>query len=425
MQFSFLQGDQTQDVIGVVADDVTGACEAAAQFRQAGARVAVLLDSGGTGPLPEGWDVLVLVTGTRHALATHAAQRTGEAVGRLRAVGARRLYVKIDSLLRGSPGGIIEAAAMAFGVPYVLVAPAFPAQGRTVAGGWVRRDDTAVTDAMTRLGETAITSIGHIPLRAIRSSMTAIAISPGLLADSIALLVADSERDEDLWTLARYADSTELPLVAGSAGFARFIADSWCEVAGDDDEDDGAWAERGGPALVVVGARTATVQGQLDCLTGADYAEEVAVVSVAPGEPDIALPALRAALDRVPITVAALDVGTDETVAAADLAAFARVVVAAATERGDALRGLALVGGETVTAVCAAAGVGLLRAVDEVLPGVPCSVIADGLLAGVPIVTKSGDFGGEDALVIACVWLLSDPEYDGDDEDEEEAGDEG
>ena len=136
--------------MGIVADDITGACDAAAQFQRAGARTAVVLDDG-NGPLPTGWDVIALTTESRRALPTIAAARTRAAVERLRDAGAERLYVKVDSTLRGAPGGIVEAAAMAFGVPYVLVTPAFPEQGRTVLGGWVRRDDTAIVDGMARL----------------------------------------------------------------------------------------------------------------------------------------------------------------------------------------------------------------------------------------------------------------------------------
>src|SRR3954467_11790938 len=122
-------------LVGIVADDLTGACDAAAQFRRAGARTAVILDDGDA-PLPKGWDVIALTTESRRALPTIAANRTRDAVERLRSAGASRLYVKIDSTFRGAPGGVIEAAAMQFGVPYVLVAPAFPEQGRTVLGGW-------------------------------------------------------------------------------------------------------------------------------------------------------------------------------------------------------------------------------------------------------------------------------------------------
>ncbi|MDQ6908866.1 MAG: hypothetical protein M3176_18770 [Chloroflexota bacterium] len=397
-------------LVGIVADDITGACDAAAQFQRAGARTAVVLDDG-DGPLPTGWDVLTLTTESRRALPTIAAGRTRDAVERLRDAGAERIYIKVDSTLRGAPGGIIEAAALAFGVPYVLVTPAFPEQGRTVLGGWVRRDDTAIVDGMARLGETAIASIGHIPLRAIRSSMTAIAISPGLLVDTVALLLADAERDDDLWTLAEYAASTELSLVAGSAGLARYIAPFWCWETSNADEDEDIWVDRDGPVLVAVGTRNPMTQAQLAYLREAD---DVCVIDVLQDDVDAALPAIRRALDRTPVVVAALVVPPDVAVTDAGLDGLARITVEAAVERGDDLRGLVTTGGATTLAICRASGVRLLNVVDEVLPGIPCSVMADGQLVNVPIITKSGGFGQEDALAVACVWLLSDT-VEGDD----------
>ncbi len=400
-------------LVGIVADDITGACDAAAQFQRAGARTAVILDDGDS-PLPTGWDVLTLTTESRRALPTIAAGRTRDAVERLRTAGAERIYVKVDSTLRGAPGGIIEAAALAFGVPYVLVTPAFPEQGRTVLGGWVRRDETAIVDGMARLGETAIATVGHIPLRAIRSSMTAIAISPGLLVDSVALLLADAERDDDLWTLAEYAASTELSLVAGSAGLARYIAPFWCwETSNADDEDD-TWADRSGPVLVAVGTRNPMTQAQLTYLRE-QTADDVCVIDVLQDDVDAALPAIRRALDRTPVVVAALVVPPDVAVTDGGLDGLARITVEAAIERGDDLRGLVTTGGATTLAILKAAGAQLLNVVDEVLPGIPCSVMTDGQLPNVPIITKSGGFGQNDALAVACVWLLSDATDDDDD----------
>jgi uncharacterized protein YgbK (DUF1537 family) len=55
-------------------------------------------------------------------------------------------------------------------------------------------------------------------------------------------------------------------------------------------------------------------------------------------------------------------------------------------------------GGETADAVLGALGVGVLRLDGEILPGVPVSTM---LVGGRPmqLVTKSGGFGGPDALV--------------------------
>ena len=397
--------------VAIVSDDLTGACDTAAQFCRAGARTAVFLSEDVTDP--EGWDVIAFTTESRRALPTVAARRTREAVQQAKRARAERLFIKVDSTLRGAPGGIIEAAAMEFGVPYVLVAPAFPEQGRVVVGGWIRRDDTAIVDGMARLAETAIASIGHIPLRAIRSSMTAIAISPGLLMDNVALLLADAERDEDLWTLAEYAASTELSLVAGAAGLARYLAPFWCWESSDASEDD-AWMERAGPVLVVVGTRNPVTQAQLAYLRDAD---DVIVVDIAPDDFAGVEDVLDDALARAPAVVAALTVPQNTGVTTEMLDELARIVVRAAIRHADDLRGLVTTGGATAVAICAEARAAVLRVVDEVAPGIPCSIIQDGPLAGVPIITKSGGFGGEDALAVACVWLL---EEDGDADDEEE-----
>ena len=99
---------------------------------------------------------------------------------------------------------------------------------------------------------------------------------------------------------------------------------------------------------------------------------------------------------------------------------MARIVVDAAAARGDDLCGIVTTGGATALAVCAAAGAHVLRVVDEVMAGIPCSVMEDGALAGVPLVTKSGGFGQEDALAVACVWLLSDADDADDDWDDAE-----
>jgi D-threonate/D-erythronate kinase len=305
-------------------------------------------------------------------------------------------------------------------VPYVLVAPAFPEQGRTVLGGWIRRDDTAIVDGMARLGETAIASVGHIPLRAIRSSMTAIAISPGLLVDNVALLIADAERDDDLWTLAEYAASTELAMVAGSAGLARYIAPFWCWETTNADDEDESWAERDGPVLVVVGTRNPMTQAQLAYLRDA---EDVAIIAVPHDAMADAVATAHKALDAFPVVVLALTLPSETTVTDEMLTGLARLVVDAAVARGDDLCGIVTTGGATALAVCQAAEARVLRVVDEVMPGVPCSVMEDGALAGVPLITKSGGFGQEDALAVACVWLLSDvDEMDDDwDDDEEES----
>jgi uncharacterized protein YgbK (DUF1537 family) len=57
-----------------------------------------------------------------------------------------------------------------------------------------------------------------------------------------------------------------------------------------------------------------------------------------------------------------------------------------------------LTGGATARCFLKAAGVSALEVGGEVAPGIPWMIARDGRIAGSPVVTKSGGFGGRDAL---------------------------
>ena len=119
----------------LIADDLTGACDAGALFCGRG-RVGVFTDPAAAG---SGWDVLALDTESRALEPTEAAARVKEAA---RHLGPRPtqgvLFKKIDSTLRGAVGVELEALLSATGRAQALVCPAFPAQHRTVVHGILR-----------------------------------------------------------------------------------------------------------------------------------------------------------------------------------------------------------------------------------------------------------------------------------------------
>jgi uncharacterized protein YgbK (DUF1537 family) len=110
----------------LIADDLTGACDAAIQFRLRGARTRVALT-----PDPEPAEVLAFNTETRGL--TEPEIRT-----RIQALAhwqASVIFKKIDSLMRGNPAAEIAAALEAFACDEAIVTPAFPAMGRRVVNG--------------------------------------------------------------------------------------------------------------------------------------------------------------------------------------------------------------------------------------------------------------------------------------------------
>jgi uncharacterized protein YgbK (DUF1537 family) len=61
--------------------------------------------------------------------------------------------------------------------------------------------------------------------------------------------------------------------------------------------------------------------------------------------------------------------------------------------------GFLITGGDTATLVCEALGVQGIDLKGEILPGLPWGVAVGGVIDGLPIATKSGGFGGPDALL--------------------------
>ncbi|HSR22914.1 MAG TPA: four-carbon acid sugar kinase family protein, partial [Candidatus Eisenbacteria bacterium] len=172
--------------IGLVADDLTGACDSAAPFL-AGGRAVV-----GLWPLvPAGGLACAAVsTESRGEAAPVARSRSREAASRLE---CDLLFRKLDSLLRGHPAADVAGVIDALG-GRCLVAPALPAEGRTTAGGIQRWPG------------------GDADLRLV--------LAP--LADRVDL--RDAATDADLDDVAREALGRGDRVLAGTAGLASALA---------------------------------------------------------------------------------------------------------------------------------------------------------------------------------------------------------
>jgi uncharacterized protein YgbK (DUF1537 family) len=62
---------------------------------------------------------------------------------------------------------------------------------------------------------------------------------------------------------------------------------------------------------------------------------------------------------------------------------------------------LVLTGGDTAVAACAALEVSALWLQGEAQPGIPWGILLGGVVPGLPVVTKAGGFGTDDALAAA------------------------
>jgi uncharacterized protein YgbK (DUF1537 family) len=356
--------------VAIVADDLTGACDAAVGFTRAGYRAYVVFARGGE---PDaGADVLAVDVDSRHRAPEEAARLVGDRVRALRDVPL--LIKKLDSTLRGNVAVELEAALAASARGAAIVAPAFPRYGRTTAGGVQRLDGVPVHEGFA----------GRDPIAPARSSdlleLLGRAAPLGReelgdrerierLAHAGGFIVADAETDDDLDTLVRSAPQGVL--WAGSTGltqaFGRVHADAAAHPGHDPAPRPGAHR-----VVVAVGSLNPLARRQLARLREAGHA-------------------------RVAI-LASPERAADPRAVATELGSAVLAEVRAGAD------GVVLTGGDTASAALGALEATGFSLLGEVEPGIPVGILRGGhdILA----VTKAGGFGSDDALTASVDALL-------------------
>lgn len=381
--------------IVVLADDLSGAVEAAAQFSLRETRSEVLLDSTAASTA----DVVVIDTDSRALAPPGAADRVRRAAAsRPSAV----LVKKIDSLLRGNLPA--ELGELRSARPAMIICPALPALGRTTRNGRVLVDGVPLdeTDAWRAEGAAPGSSIPAmlpalptrcIPLDVVRGSglgpALAAAIGTGLAP------VCDAETDDDLDRIVEGAGQLGTTLLVGSAGLVAALARTlaYRPAATADADGDPAGGRQVHDVLVVVGSAAGGVAAQLTALAGAGAAVHLA-------SPEALLdPAgratLRAGLSGAEGGVTVLAIDPTATVRAQRSAELTVALADVAAERAERAEGLVLTGGATARAVLARTGVRALSPVLTVHHGAVVSRTSDGRL----VATRPGSFGGPDSLI--------------------------
>jgi uncharacterized protein YgbK (DUF1537 family) len=132
-------------MIGVIADDLTGAAELGGLATRLGIRAAVLL--GGSqenqfgGLLGGESEVVCIDTDSRSCSASEAGVRAAAAARTLKEAGATWIYKKVDSVLRGQVIPEMEAILEQLGYKLALLSPANPSLGRAIRKGNYFVDD--------------------------------------------------------------------------------------------------------------------------------------------------------------------------------------------------------------------------------------------------------------------------------------------
>lgn len=332
----------------IIADDLTGALDAAAPFAMRGISTAVALNPAA---LPQaiatGARVVGVSTDSREIAAEGATAAVRTALAALPAGTA--LFKKVDSRLKGN----IEAELDAIPHGQSLVVPAIPAFGRWMKNG--------------RIGGFGVAEPIEVAKRLGRHAGTAIVPD---IADQ-----ADIER--------ALQKGFDLPI--GARGLAEAMAKAMAPDAG---KADISWPE--GRAYCVIGSTDPITLAQLDRLRagGAD----IAYVPAPNGQGTSAIaPARLTIIQAMPGSSPA----DGKTVAAA----LGKTLASLSPPPGSLL---VLSGGATAQVILEQLGIAVLELLGEALPGLPIA-----RAGGLTVVTKSGGFGDPDTLSTLFAPYLS------------------
>lgn len=406
----------TAQTLGIVADDLTGAMDSSGYFASMGFSTAVILEPS----FPSDSDVTVITTNSRAEDPNIARERVKQAV---RSLVGRVVYKKIDSTLRGNIGVELEAAMAETTCEKAVVAPAFPAVGRTTVAGVLLINGVPVAETQFANDPILPVKESHIPSlleQSTRYRVRCIAVEdidagPESLYGKISgmpqgIVVCDVMEQSHLTVIAQAAALAEGRwLLCGSGGLARELHLIITRVS-----------KRGrakpasqptGLTLVVVGTRNQVAANQL--LKARDEMglpilnlefEHLNQEDVLSGKVGSILEEADRLLGQgkglaLSSTFSHYVPALKQSVAAIMAEVVANILAS------HKFAGLFLSGGDIAVEVCRRLQVSAIRVHGEVEPGVPAGELMGGPGQGMRLVTKAGGFGTEEALIKSISYL--------------------
>jgi uncharacterized protein YgbK (DUF1537 family) len=351
----------------LVADDLTGACDAAVHFAIRGLRPVTVPIAPGI--QPSGARVLAVTTESRDLGPAEIRQALSLVAAKFPIESAALVFKKIDSTLRGNMGLEIAAALESFHCDAAVVCPAYPGMRRIVEGGVLTVAGVPEFEPIHVAQRLQLQS-GH-PCGAVRPDGIA-----ELLRSGARVVSVDATCDDDLDRIA----AALLPmgrriLWAGSAGLASALA----RLLGEG-HDPPPPLTRSGAALFCIGSDHAVTLAQQNAL----LARRPSVLVHPHGAARQSICAAFARGEHVILRVPRGQVRAESLRQWID---------------GLPVAALVLSGGDTASLVCRAAGVQRIELCDEIVPGVPRGILHGGTFDGVAVATKSGGFGDRDTLI--------------------------
>ena len=407
-------------LLGVIADDLTGATDVALMLSREGMRVIQTVGvPTSTTQFPDA-DAVVVAMKSRTNPPDEAVEWSLTACDALLNSGAQQILFKycstFDSTNKGNIGPVIDALMRRLGSPYTIACPAFPANGRSVFQGHLFVGTSLLSDSpmkdhpLTPMKDSNLVRVlqpqtklpvGLVSFATVESGSEAVQKAFESLAENgPAIGVADAVTNDHLRVLGNAFAGQKL--LTGGSGIAIGLPDNF-RKAGlllDKSENTNFVAPIGHSA-VLAGSCSAATRGQIaDAKAKGIDTFEIDPVALAEGRLSAStiLEWAASRLGRKPILVYST---AEPDIVRSIQERYGRDEAGTMVEHliGEVAIGLAelgvtrlvVAGGETSGAVVSALGVSMLEIGPEIDPGVPWTSAADG--NPMALALKSGNFG--------------------------------
>ena len=277
------------DLVGIIADDLTGANDTALQFHNLGAKTKILLDTSYVPDRKDVTEVWAISSESRNCDDIESLMRVENAVKTLEdKFSIEYYYKKIDSTIRGHIA--LETLAMLdiLGYDAAVIIPAFPQEGRITVGGYhllkgvpIGRTEMAM-DPHSPISESYIPAllksqlkeeqqelVGMLDLKTVMNGAGPILMKINeLVSKGKKLIIADSTSITDIEQIAlaiKKSDKKLLP--AGTAAGAQVFGKYW--LADVDTEKETLKLPKM-PKLIISGTATQITADQIQKLEDSD-----------------------------------------------------------------------------------------------------------------------------------------------------------
>lgn len=418
-------------IVGIIADDLTGANDTALQFHLHGANTQILLSSETEPCNVVNTQTWALSTESRNVAPEIAYERVKDAVSMLvKKIKPDYFYKKIDSTIRGNIAVEVLAMLEVLQWDASVLIPAFPAEGRITVGGYhllkgvpIERTEIA-RDPHSPIFESHLPTllksqlgnydklVGSIELKTVMKGAGPLLIKLNeLIKEGKKLIIIDAVSTTDIEQVVLAMNKSEYNILpTGTAAAAQVLSDLWFS---DLKQQHIVKTIPELPKFIVSGSATQITTNQIEQLEESDDFDNTLFIkldikTILAWEFDELVERIVNNFGQSNIVIVhtsnlvkEFDGFSEELLEAemtkASLACLITDFLAELTKRVTEKREFILItlGGETSYKCCTAIGASQLQLVDEVVPAIALSLDHNAQW----IVTKSGNLGGVNTLI--------------------------